>query len=94
MVVQPLEGAGEYGGTWRLVMNSPSDISTPVRTIGYENFVRWNTWTPDLEQTDIVPDVVMNVAESVDVNEDGSEYTFHLRPGTSGATARRSPPTT
>ena len=47
------------------------------------------------EQTDIVPDVVMNVAESVDVNEDGSEYTFHLRPGHEVvATARPTPPTT
>ena len=81
MVVEPFEGTGEYGGTWRLIMNSPSDVSTPVRTIGYENFTRWKTWMPDQEQADIVPDVVMNVAESVEVNEDGSEYTFHLRPG-------------
>ena len=81
MVVEPFEGTGEYGGTWRLIMNSPSDVSTPVRTIGYENFTRWKTWMPDQEQADIVPDVVMNVAESVDVNEDASEYTFHLRPG-------------
>ena len=58
MVVEPFEGTGEYGGTWRLIMNSPSDVSTPVRTIGYENFTRWKTWMPDQEQADIVPDVV------------------------------------
>ncbi|UXN69135.1 ABC transporter substrate-binding protein [Devosia neptuniae] len=81
MVVEPFESVGQYGGTWRLVMSSPSDIGTLARTIGYENFVRSVTWQPDVEQADIVPDVIMNVAESVDVNEDGSEYTFHLRKG-------------
>jgi peptide/nickel transport system substrate-binding protein len=81
ITVQPFESVGQYGGTWRLVMNSPSDINTLVRTIGYENFTRWKTWQPNVEQADIVPDVEMNVAESVDVNEDGSEYTFHLRQG-------------
>ncbi len=81
MVVTPFESVGQYGGTWRLTMNSPSDISSLARTIGYENFVRSVTWQPGIEQADIVPDVIMNVAESVDVNEDGSEYTFHLRQG-------------
>ena len=81
LVVEPFESVGQYGGTWRLVMNSPSDIATLVRTIGYENFTRSVTWQPGMEQKDIVPDVIMNVAEKVDVNEDGSEYTFHLRKG-------------
>jgi ABC-type dipeptide transport system, periplasmic component len=81
MVVTPFESVGQYGGTWRLVMNSPSDIATPARTIGYENFVRSVTWQPGMDQTDIVPDVIMNVAENVEVNEDGTEYTFHLREG-------------
>ncbi len=81
ITVTPFEGVGQYGGTWRLVMNSPSDISTLVRTIGYENFTRWKTWMPGVEQADIVPDVEMNVAESIDINEDGSVYTIHLRPG-------------
>jgi peptide/nickel transport system substrate-binding protein len=81
VVVTPFEAVGQYGGTWRLVMNSPSDINTLVRTIGYENFVRSVTWQPGIAQADIVPDVVMNVAESVDISDDGSVYTFHLRKG-------------
>ncbi len=62
-------------------MASASDISSLVRTIGYENFTRWKTWSPDVPQTDIVPDVEMNVAKSVDISESGKVYTFHLRPG-------------
>ncbi|MFC3706101.1 ABC transporter substrate-binding protein [Devosia honganensis] len=81
MVVEPFETVGQYGGTWRLVMNSPSDISTLARTIGYENFVRSVTWQPGIEQEDILPDVIMNVAEDVEISEDGTEYTFHLREG-------------
>ena len=64
VVVTPFESVGQYGGTWRLVMNSPSDINTLVRTIGYENLVRSVTWQPGIEQADIVPDVIMNVAET------------------------------
>ena len=81
MIVKPFEAVGQYGGTWWLAMNSPSDINTLVRTIGYENFTRWTTWQPGVAQADIVPDVEMNVAESIDINEDGSVYTIHLRPG-------------
>ena len=81
MVVKPFESVGQYGGTWRLTMASASDISSLVRTIGYENFTRWETWQPGTEQKDILPNVVMNVAESVDVNKDGTEYTFKLRKG-------------
>ena len=81
IVVTPFESVGQYGGTWRLVMNSPSDINTLVRTIGYENFTRWENWQPGNEQADIVPNVEMNVAESIEANEDGSVYTVHLREG-------------
>lgn len=81
MVVKPYKDIGRYGGTWRLSMASASDISSLVRTIGYENFTRWKTWSPDVPQKDIVPDVEMNVARSVDVSEGGKVYTFHLRPG-------------
>ncbi|WGF87181.1 ABC transporter substrate-binding protein [Marinivivus vitaminiproducens] len=81
LVVEPMEATGSYGGTWRLAMASASDIGTLVRTIGYENFTRWEPWSPDDEQTDIFPGVKMNVAESVEVSPDSTTYTFHLRRG-------------
>lgn len=80
-VVTPYEKVGTYGGTWRFSMAAASDISTLVRTIGYENLTRWKMWRPDVKQTDIVPDVEMNVAQAVDVSEGGKVYTFKLRPG-------------
>lgn len=81
MVVQPFEGPGQYGGTWRLTMASASDIATLARTIGYENLTRWETWQPGQKQDDIFPKVEMNVAEAVDVNPEATEYTFKLRQG-------------
>jgi peptide/nickel transport system substrate-binding protein len=81
IVVHPLEKVGTYGGTWRLSMAAASDVNTLVRSIGYENLTRFKTWSPDQPQKDIVPQVEMNVAKSVDVTEGGKIYTFHLRPG-------------
>ncbi|KKB12508.1 hypothetical protein VE25_06110 [Devosia geojensis] len=81
MVVTPFESVGQYGGTWRLTMASASDISTLVRTIGYENLTRWDTWLPGQEQQDVVPDVKPNVAESIEVEDEGRAYVFKLREG-------------
>ena len=81
LVVTPFKTVGVYGGTWRLSMASASDISSLVRTIGYENFTRWKAWLPEVKQTDILPDVEANVAKSIDIAEDGKLYTFHLRSG-------------
>ena len=55
------------------------------RTIGYTRLVRWNP-----EWTEVVPDV----AESLSVNPDGTEYTFNLREGTRWSDGEPSPPTT
>lgn len=81
VIVTPFKSIGAYGGTWRLSMASASDISSLARTIGYENFTRWKTWMPDVKQSDILPDVEMNVARSVDIADNGATYTFHLRQG-------------
>ena len=72
MVVEPVEQVGSYGGTWRNVLVGGADTGTLTRTIGYENLVRW---TPDWEG------VIPNVAESFEVNEDATEFTFRLREG-------------
>ncbi len=72
LVVEPNDRTGVYGGTWRMGSRGGLDGALFTRTIGYEGLVRWNA-----EWTEVVP----NVAESWEVNEDGSEYTFKLREG-------------
>ena len=72
LVVEPNERVGVYGGTWRMGLRGGNDGALLSRTLGYENLLRW---TPDW--SGIIP----NVASSYDVNDDGSEYTFHLREG-------------
>ncbi|WP_319518611.1 ABC transporter substrate-binding protein [uncultured Martelella sp.] len=80
-VVEPFESLGQYGGEFTIAMRGPSDTGTMGRSIGYENLMRYVNWQPDNPGDDILPDVELNVAESVDVNEDGTEYVFHLREG-------------
>jgi peptide/nickel transport system substrate-binding protein len=72
LVVTPLESVGQYGGTWHMGTRGGGDEVIYVRTVGYHNLVRWNTaWT------EVVPDV----AESFEVNDEGTVFTFHLREG-------------
>lgn len=70
VVLQGADGIGTYGG----MMFDLYDGSrlAEFRQFGYENLVRW---TPDGSQ------VVPNIAESWDVSEDGTAYTFTLREG-------------
>lgn len=70
LVVDVVDRPGRYGGTWHSVLLGPADVTWLDRTVGYDPMVRW---TPDFRK------VVPNVAESVDVENDGKEYTFHLR---------------
>ena len=71
-MLTPLESVGTYGGTWRTATFGGGD-SEIERTIGYTRLVRWNP-----EWTEVIPDI----AESVEVNADATEYTFTLREGT------------
>lgn len=73
MVVPVVERIGDYGGTWRTALLGGEDFPWLGRTIGYENLVRLNP-----EWTEIIP----NIAESYEINEDATEYTFRLREGT------------
>lgn len=72
MVVQVTESIGQYGGTWRSGLLGQADAPWVRRTMAYEPFMRW---TPDLTTT------IPNVAESVLVNDEGTEFTFSLREG-------------
>lgn len=71
-VVTPVEEIGQYGGTWHMGLSGGDDDALLYRTIGYEQLMRWSTdWSA----------VEPNIAESVDVNEEATEFTFHLREG-------------
>ena len=72
LVVKPNESIGKYGGTLYRMTKPTADNAHFSRTISYENLVRW---TPDW--SGIIP----NMAESYEVNEDATVYTFHLRKG-------------
>ncbi|MCB0183700.1 MAG: ABC transporter substrate-binding protein, partial [Caldilineaceae bacterium] len=71
-VVEPVEAPGQYGGTWRMGLNGGQDNALLVRTMAYQNLVRW---TPDW--TGIEP----NVAAEYTSSEDATEFTFTLREG-------------
>lgn len=72
-VVMPFTPDGQYGGTLRIGFtgNNPG-WGGMWFVCGWENLV---IWKPDFSG------VVPNIAESWDVNEDVSEFTFHLRKG-------------
>ena len=67
-----VDRVGTYGGNWHSALVGGSDDPWLLRTMTYENLMRWS---PDWSQ------VVPNIAESVDVSPDAKDYTFHLRKG-------------
>lgn len=71
-VVAPLTEVGGYGGAIRFGLRGSSDHNHILRLVGPQGLVRWNP-----EFTDVVP----NLAESYEVNEDATEFTFNLRSG-------------
>ncbi|MGI6209819.1 MAG: ABC transporter substrate-binding protein, partial [Anaerolineae bacterium] len=70
-LVQPVvDEIGEYGGTWHRAAVSASDTALFFRLY------------PDaLVYFDIEGNLVPAIAKSWEVNEDGTQYTFHLREG-------------
>jgi peptide/nickel transport system substrate-binding protein len=72
LVVKPVEQAGKFGGTWRTALVGGQDTAWLVRTIGYQNLVRW-----DVDWKNVVP----NIAESFQSSPDAKEFTFKLRDG-------------
>lgn len=71
-LVEPGERPGEYGGRWRMGALNVRDTGLFVRTVTCENLVSW-----DAEWTRVIP----NIAQSVEVNDDATEYLFSLRKG-------------
>lgn len=71
-VVTPLESIGTYGGQLRFGLRGSSDHNNILRMVGPQGLVRWNP-----SYLEIVP----NVAESYEVNDDATVFTFHLRDG-------------
>ncbi|MCT7377629.1 ABC transporter substrate-binding protein [Chelativorans salis] len=72
LVVEPYESIGKYGGVWRSGLRGGNDNGWIARTVGYEGLVRY-----DREWKKVIP----NIAESWEVNDDATEYTFELREG-------------
>lgn len=72
MVVPVLESIGEYGGDLSVALVGGGGFSHLFRYHSYDPLVRW---TPDWQG------VIPNIAESWEVSDDTTEYTFHLREG-------------
>jgi len=70
-VIEPLDTIGEYGGLMRHPLLG-SWSSRFYSFMGDENFL---VWTPQWDG------LLTNVAETYEVNEDSSQFTFHLREG-------------
>jgi peptide/nickel transport system substrate-binding protein len=72
-VVTPFNEVGQYGGSMRVGFTGTNPGWGGLWYVaGWENLV---SWAPDFSG------VVPNIAESWDVSEDVTEYTFHLRQG-------------
>ena len=72
LVVKPVEKVGVYGGTFKTVLLNAADTSWLGRTVGYEALMRF-----DPTGTKVIP----NIAEAVNVSDDGREFTVKLREG-------------
>jgi len=71
-VITPLESVGTYGGTIRRFLSGSNDHNSILRFVSPQGLTRWK---PDFSE------VIPNVAESWEINEDSSEFTFRLREG-------------
>lgn len=71
-LVVKADEVGVYGGTWRLGTKGGLDDAGFTRIFGYDQLLSWTT-----DWAGLTP----NLAEKVDVNQDATEYTIHLRKG-------------
>ncbi|UPG73979.1 ABC transporter substrate-binding protein [Roseomonas gilardii subsp. gilardii] len=71
LVIQ-VEKVGKYGGALRRGLRGSADHNGILRIVGNQGLVRWN-----LDFTQVLP----SVADRWEVNDNATEFTFHLRPG-------------
>ncbi|MCR9218194.1 MAG: ABC transporter substrate-binding protein [bacterium] len=72
LVVTPHERPGQQGGTWEMALVGGGSLSMLYRYQAYDPLLRWNADWSAFEP---------NVAESFEVSEDSTTYTFTLRRG-------------
>ncbi|SHH12725.1 ABC transporter substrate-binding protein [Cognatishimia maritima] len=72
LVLDVLDSIGEYGGTLRRAILGGGDQHNIVRLISNENLVRWSADWSTLHP---------NIAESYEVSDDATTFTFNLREG-------------
>jgi peptide/nickel transport system substrate-binding protein len=72
MVLNPIDAVGTYGGTWRTALIGGQDTAWLERTVNYDNLLAWS-----VDWSEVLP----NLAHAYEVSDDGTQFTFHLRPG-------------
>jgi peptide/nickel transport system substrate-binding protein len=72
LVLDPIDAVGTYGGTWRTALIGGQDTAWLERTVNYDNLLAWS-----VDWSEALP----NLAHAYEVSDDGTQFTFHLRPG-------------
>jgi peptide/nickel transport system substrate-binding protein len=72
LVLDPIVAVGTYGGTWRTALIGGQDTAWLERTVNYDNLLAWS-----VDWSEALP----NLAHAYEVSDDGTQFTFHLRPG-------------
>lgn len=72
LVMEGVDGIGNYGGTWQRIATAPRDTVVISHRIANTNLVRWSPMGYP---------IVPHMAKGWEHNEDYTEWTFHLRKG-------------
>lgn len=72
LVLDGIDGIGNYGGTWHRVANSPGDTNVMTFRLGGTLLVRWSPMGYPIRP---------HIAKGWSVSDDNREWTFYLRKG-------------